>query len=227
MPNHITNQVSFIGKKEDVTQLLLKIHGKSADNIIDFNKIIPMPEELHHVTSPARIISKKEYEKEMIEYNRKIENPSDTDRFIGITHSITKEMSEDYIKRFGADNWYDWACEKWGTKWNAYSQSNNGMLDTNSGCVEAKISFQTAWSYPGPIIEELSTMFPDIHIEIKWADEDFGCNVGKGIFYGGSGIDIYIPTNGTKEAYELAFEVLPEYKKDFKLIDGEYVYIDN
>jgi hypothetical protein len=229
MPNHITNRVCFIGKKETVNKLLETICNTERGNecVIDFNKIIPMPEELRHVTSPPRIVSKKEYEKEMIEYECRRSNPTKEDKMIGITHSITQEMRDDYIKRFGASDWYDWSRNNWGTKWNAYTQSNVEIIDTNSGCVEARISFQTAWFCPLPVIEELSKQFLDVHIEIKWADEDFGSNVGKIVIYCGMTEIFYTPNDKSKEAYELAFEVLPEYKKEYEFKDGSYVYINN
>jgi hypothetical protein len=227
MPNHITNLASFIGKKETVQKLLETIHGDGVESPIDFNKIIPMPEELRHTTSPHRIVTKKEYDKEMIEYERRKNNPTEEDKFIGLMHSITQEMYDDYIKRFGAADWYEWACNYWGTKWNAYDQSYGGIIETNSGCVEAKISFNTAWSSPLPVITKISKMFPDVYIELKFADENYGSNVGKIVFHLGMMETVYTPDDESKEAYELGFEILPEYKKQFKLIDGNYVYDEN
>ena len=43
----------------------------------------------------------------------------------------------------------------------------------------ARISFQTAWSAPHPVIEKMAEMFPDVQIMHRWADEDIGRNVGE------------------------------------------------
>lgn len=67
-------------------------------------------------------------------------------------------------------NWYDWHCEYWGTKWNAY----DGY--TMQGIDYVTLVFSTAWSYPDGIIRELINM--GYELEYKYADEDFGHNCG-------------------------------------------------
>ena len=64
--------------------------------------------------------------------------------------------------------WYDWRLSNWGTKWDAYDSIYTG--DT--------LQFDTAWTTPAKVWEALHAKFPDEHIEIEWADEDFGYNVG-------------------------------------------------
>lgn len=50
--------------------------------------------------------------------------------------------------------------KNWGTKWNAYEVTiSNGV-----------VTFDTAWSHPEPVIDELSSKFPDEEIEIRYAD---------------------------------------------------------
>jgi len=64
---------------------------------------------------------------------------------------------------------YEWCTEHWGTKWNAYDIG----FDYNS------VYFQTAWSTPLPIWQELSKRFPDLRLEVEYADEDRGSNCGR------------------------------------------------
>ena len=64
--------------------------------------------------------------------------------------------------------WYDWHLSNWGTKWDAYDSIYTGD----------KLQFDTAWSTPAEVWKALHAKFPDEHIEIEWADEDFGYNVG-------------------------------------------------
>lgn len=73
------------------------------------------------------------------------------------------------ILQYGADSWYDWCCENWGTKWNA---TNTCIVD------DTEIEFETAWSCPVEIFKELSKQFKNVEIEVSFADEDIGYNCG-------------------------------------------------
>ena len=46
-------------------------------------------------------------------------------------------------KSDGENNWYDWNCENWGTKWNACDDEVERLSDE-----DVIISFHTAWCYP-------------------------------------------------------------------------------
>lgn len=64
---------------------------------------------------------------------------------------------------------YEWCRDHWGTKWDAYDIG----FDYDS------VYFQTAWSTPLPIWAELSKRFPDLRLEVEYADEDIGSNCGR------------------------------------------------
>ena len=70
---------------------------------------------------------------------------------------------------------YEWCIANWGTKWNAY--------DIGFGYDE--IYFCTAWSTPKPIFAELSKRFPDLQLEVEYADEDIGNNCGRLMYLNG------------------------------------------
>ena len=70
----------------------------------------------------------------------------------------------------------------------------------------ARISFQTAWSAPHPVIEKMAEMFPDVQIMHRWADEDIGRNVGEREYRNGETEYENVPCCG-KESFELAFDI--------------------
>lgn len=227
MPNHVTNIVTFKGKKEDVENVLIYIQGMGNGDkeIIDFEAISPMPEELKGIRANPKILSEEEYALEMIDFEERQINPTDIDRLVGVSHNLTQKMYNEYMEKFGTVDWYDWHCQNWGTKWNAYDQHSNGITEIDGDNeVIGEIVFDTAWSTPYPVIKKLASMFPEIEIELKWADEDLGSNVGKIKFWGDVTIDEYIPDNCSKEAYELCFEIKEGSSEYFKLVDGNYVY---
>lgn len=80
-------------------------------------------------------------------------------------------------KTYGNTDWYEFHVDKWGTKWNAQTT----YVDEKYGYVE----FQTAWSCPFELLEELAK-YTDI--AVSYADEDTGSNYG-----------VYTITNGVKE----------------------------
>ena len=95
-----------------------------------------------------------------------------------IKEDISNTLRSFYnMETYGSTDWYEFHIDKWGTKWNARTM----YLDEESGFVE----FQTAWSCPFEILEELSK-YTDI--AVSYADEDLGANFG-----------VYKITNGVTE----------------------------
>lgn len=89
-----------------------------------------------------------------------------------------EDLGNAYINNiidYGYATWYDWSIENWGTKWGAME---NKII---KGKNYIKFYFETAWSTPLPIFEELSNII-DNDMEIWYADEDIGNNCGK-IYY--------------------------------------------
>lgn len=104
----------------------------------------------------------------------------------GTNISDEKMMKEDLtnilkgfynFKTYGNVDWYDFHYAKWGTKWNAQTT----YVDEGNGYIE----FQTAWSCPFEILEELAK-YTDI--AVSYVDEDLGSNFGA-----------YTIVNGVKE----------------------------
>lgn len=203
MPNHVTNRLTIIGSETDVAIVMAEI--SNGDLFIDFNKIAPMPNELREVTSPVRIISKEEFDKQ----EERIDNDdlTEVEKKFGVSRGITKEISDEYIARFGTDNWYDWSLANWGTKWNAYDQYCDGN----------EIEFLTAWGTPYRLIERLSKKYPNVEFNVKYADEDFGYNTGEYTLIGGECVNENIPRGGSDEALRMAIEVTGE--NEYYLVD--------
>jgi len=152
MPNWVDTQIEMSGEKEEIEKCLKMIINKEEQ--FDFNSISQMPQVLIDVTSPVVITG-----------DSKWEALSDSDKARNIKESYSQEL----IEKYGANNWYDWATSNWGTKWNACETILN---DDNF------FSFQTAWSFPEPLIKKLSSLFPTISFHCEFADEDIGSNCG-------------------------------------------------
>jgi len=196
MPNHITTRLTIIGTEEQVKQVREAIKGEREEQFIDFNKIAPIPKELENTQSPLTIISQKEYD----EQEKRIAdgNISDDEKNWGLSRGLTQKLADEYKKKFGYAEWYGWQNANWGTKWNAYEQCS---ID------EDVIEFQTAWSTPFSLLVNLSLMFSEVTFEVRYADEDFGHNVGEFTLLGGEEMDCNIPDGGSDEAYELAMDI--------------------
>lgn len=203
MPNHVTNRLTIIGNEMDVAIVMAEI--SNGENLIDFEKIAPMPNELMGVTSPVRIISKEEFDKQEERINNN--DLTDVEKKFGVSRGITKEISDEYTSRFGYDNWYDWRYANWGTKWNAYDQYGDGN----------EIEFSTAWNTPYRVMERLSKKYPNVEFNVKYADEDFGYNTGEYTLIGGECVNENIPNGGSDEALRMAMDVKGE--NEYYLID--------
>lgn len=125
-------------------------------------------------------------------------------------------LGKEEFAKYGKNNWLDWNTANWGTKWNSYGYD---AVYTPKEFDGEHIEFQTAWSYPDPIIAALAEQYPDLNFEVKWADEDFGYNTGKKEFENGEEVYSHIPPGGSKEALELAAEV-----HGLDLVEEGYLY---
>ena len=120
-------------------------------------------------------------------------------------------LGKEELARYpGERNWYYWAREHWGTKWNAY-----GFEEIPEG--KGDIRFCTAWSAAHPVVKELSAQYPDVRFELTWADEDIGSNTGRTVFQNGGITDRFYPPDQSEEAIRFAAEVWDLDPQDFGL----------
>jgi hypothetical protein len=140
MPNWTSNNVLFVGKENQLKKLQTML--KSDDNEFDFNNVIPMPNELSDTVSGSEN-AKPEWQ---------------------------KKRSQELISKYGADNWYSWSIENWGTKWNAIDTE----VEQRDGTLIYR--FNTAWDAPRNIAEALlrmqKTILQDINISWECIHED-------------------------------------------------------
>lgn len=244
MPNHITNELTASPSVLDFM--------RSEESEFDFNRIAPMPEILRKnepscaVKDWAMLATGKTSVREL---SRPTPDPlqafkagnfgAATERLhqANLIRLLTegpfpKDFSDEDWESFllclsairtcgGIPSWYEWAIENWGTKWNAYEVSRKS---------ERVVVFQTAWSMPGKIIQALSDKFqPGEPMRIRWADEDFGYNVGIFTITSDS-VEGGPLENNSKEAKELALELLyngeiPDHME--RTESGEIVYKDD
>ena len=187
MPNNIANKVfNFKGKKEDIIKFKEAVYTDK-DLLFDFNKIIPMPEELL-IDERSSAVTAMEY---LVDKLSKLPTYPSVPFHIGSDKNLMDEeidLALKYIKntvKYGARNWYGWRNQNWGTKWNAFDQE---MKDAND--ITLEYYFRTAWAFPLPIFEKLTLMFPTLSFTVRWADiDDEGYNSG-----------IFIATEGNYEA---------------------------
>ena len=63
------------------------------------------------------------------------------------------ELRHKLVEKYGYSGWYDWCVDNWGTKWDA--RIDDSFLEDDV----LTIYFDTAWSPPAPIYQELYEKF--------------------------------------------------------------------
>jgi hypothetical protein len=213
MPNYVQNRITFCGTMKDVEKVFDFLKGE--DTVIDFNKIIPMPEELK-IASCSEGTNGMNY---LLYLHDKVTN-AHLKEYYERVELMPKERKNKCIElgkaylsnlgKYGYTTWYEWSRANWGTKWNAYSTYREGDA----------LYFQTAWSAVPKLIEKIAEMFPNISLEYEWADEDFGYNLGRG--YSENGEFYYDYLDGdSDEDWELIFD-LWGCRDSFEKVDGEW-----
>ncbi len=224
---------------------------------IDFNKITPMPPSLD-IESGSRTErginlyltsvnpSVRYYGKEKMDpvaFTSLVERLNGSRSFLRHNAALTPEEIQnatlyhsegallqlgktavENLMQYGATTWYDWRTrgDTWNTKWNSYN-----AYDYNGG---NEICFQTAWSAPHPIIEKLSSMYPEVTIKHRWANEDLWQGCGSQTFLGGEMIDYDYPETDI-EQLETVASIWGSTLEDYGLVKNasgnSYVNIEN
>lgn len=257
MPNWVCNHLIIHGENatEIMRSLLIKNENSDCNYDLDFNKIIPMPEDLNIISGSTTNDCAKLYINAMLEgcdaytkyaglyvkafgknfYMSETEQAEtmksalrykdhESDELLFKTkadvYAYGKRALDNYAK-YGAKDWYDWSIQNWGTKWNACHTQINDINEPN-------IYFDTAWSPPLPVINQLSKKYPDLTFEFAFAEEQAGISTGDMVVQNGEIIKGGFFDDDSKEAYETFFELWGmEDEFRFNEKTGTYEYIDN
>jgi len=185
MPNWCANRLQVIGPSETIAAIVAATkmdHGE-----FDFHGVAPMPKDLDITTS--------KWGTEILygDWAKVLEYPTWRDRFIELTGghlpASREEMIEliergapgnEFVWSFGLDearqakanqekygfkDWQEWTLANWGT------QSNSNQVEIESQAPESfSVVFSTAWSPPIRLVQALCEQYPDLKIEMAYAE---------------------------------------------------------
>lgn len=152
MPNHCENDLYIAGEPEKVEEFLAFAGLNDGEPQLDFNRFIPYPEKFAQMD--AEFPGSGASEHELTKYREKYGTAMDGYNSGG----------------------YDWCCQNWGTKWNAYEVEK--FEHPHRGLC---ITFQTAWTPPSPVIAAIAKRFPDLTLEHEYFEH--GASYCGGVQY--------------------------------------------
>ena len=208
MPNWVSNQVRFIGDRDNIASVLkLVIVDKDfLENIKkgEFNLCEHVQSHAAYNGEDKKVCNKCEHGKfcpllspkgsdvtvwEMAKVDEYGLHPShfqEGDIYFGILipqprgmfQGATNNKIQKRNARFGIEDWLDWNVENWGTKWNP--NPDETTLEWLDDTT-AELCFPTAWSLPEPWLKKLAEECRKhgVEIEGEFADEDFGGDMGE------------------------------------------------
>lgn len=225
MANNVLNRMTVNGPADAVSNLFDFIKGeneKGDELLIDFNKIIPMPDELmveessrsheaeaYIMVHELNLPDPREIKSDIFpNADNAMKDPEAFKAYISLGHKLVNNR-----EKYGYPTWYDWRRNNWGVKWNA---------DDTEKIDEHTIQFITPWNGVPDVMQALAEKFPEVSISYNYADDV--CNCGSFLFHNGTTND-NSPEPASVEAYDLCFDLGIACKSDFELEDGEYKYI--
>ena len=152
MPNHCHNRVTFYSANTEDVAKLKKIFTDENS----FGQIIPEP-DWHN--TPLMSSDMKPYSiqrGELGELPQYVEDP--WRRLVFKSTGVSD------------DRWYDWRLQNWDTKWDAYD-----VVVTDDDPDQLEVEFNTAWSPPEAICNEIREQYPDV--SVSWFYDEPGCEI--------------------------------------------------
>ena len=150
MPNWCYNSLCVSGNKDILADFVSKtlVPSNQTDWAEDerqgtftFNILHPTPKALEGDFAPLR----------------KLEGENDEQY---------KERMAENLRLYGAEDWYRWHLDNWGTKWDASSTSVQQLDETNFN-----VQFHTAWSPPIDWFEKIIPMYPQLEFDLIFDEE--------------------------------------------------------
>jgi hypothetical protein len=148
MPNWVYNTISVSGTKEDIEAFVAKataVHPETFDEAT--GKVV-------YTTEPAF---------SFWNFVAPPDEAVETGVYFGIHGYADGKAVGDT-----PDNWYNFQCDQWGTKWDA-CDVDLSFTDENS----VHISYNTAWSIPTPVMGAMVEQHPELTFEF-WCEEEQG-----------------------------------------------------
>ena len=154
MPNHCENHTTFQGSLTDIEAILTIINSTKVPAI---SNLVPMPAELRDIESRfsddatlPKWVEEKYANGEMTadEYNERV--------------SEVERLSAAYASnraKYGYKDWYDWCCDKWGSKWGDYDTIYLEEMETPN---LRAYRYTTAWSPITEAIRKFARKFPNL-----------------------------------------------------------------
>lgn len=188
MPNWCDNDLYIYGKRR--VEIADAIAG--SDRVIDFEKIVPMPAALREIpkgslTADAEVLLGWRNAEVMLDWTwvkeAGVTSVKDLKIYLVKTHPDLPELAEKMkaLKaELGYADWYEWACAKWGTKWNV----DGGVRDDQR--TRIRLTFSTAWSPPWPIVDALSEKYPETKFSLRY----YECSMGFKGWYARKGAKV-------------------------------------
>jgi len=151
MPNWTSNEVRFksrINSKRQLSKLKKRLKG------------------VEYLVELASGEKTKEWND--FDFNKIHKMPKALEDTVSPTRDEDKVKAKRRLKKYGAENWYDWKCKNWGTKWN--SVDTEIIEDEKDGLT---YTFNTAWDCPREVVDKLQEILDE---ELPFISiESWGC----------------------------------------------------
>ena len=169
MPNYCECELFVNGEPDELKRFIAGLKVGEDGKFSILRSYFPMPAALEHTMSPAVIIeddaARLEYMKESVI------------SAIEKSHPITRAENATYLATHGANNWYDWARNNWGTKWGDFDTKFIEPIDEDDLWI-VPISFRTAWRAPHEGMLVIVAQFPALEFSLYWYERGMAIQGG-------------------------------------------------
>lgn len=193
MPNHCQNRIKVFGPNEALKRIAAECFiEKDDDDASGFNfaAIVPYPEGFdrslrhgwpdldiwaaYYQPDSLRVMGNESIEQKAQRIKDKYSVEDEYRNLVGSEifskYPTAEKLAEAYDRNLQIGNSltsYDWQCDNWGTKWNAYDGCQAAdFLDDD--CLI--FGFTTAWSPPSKVLQAMADKY-GVVVENHWNEE--------------------------------------------------------